>query len=67
MNIYGYIHVSSRDQNEDRQMIALKELRIPEKHIYMDKQPAEGIAAAEACNIPVEIFYGKARKFEKVD
>ncbi len=38
MNIYGYIRVSSRDQNEDRQMIALKELRIPEKHIYMDKQ-----------------------------
>lgn len=38
MNIYGYIRVSSRDQNEDRQLIALKEVGTPEKHIYIDKQ-----------------------------
>ncbi len=37
-NVYGYIRVSSRDQNEDRQMIALNELHIPEKNIFMDKQ-----------------------------
>ncbi len=37
-NVYGYIRVSSRDQNEDRQMIALKELHIPKKNIFMDKQ-----------------------------
>jgi DNA invertase Pin-like site-specific DNA recombinase len=36
--IYGYIRVSSQDQNEDRQQIALKELAIPEKNIFMDKQ-----------------------------
>lgn len=38
MNIYGYIRVSSRDQNEERQLIALKEVGTPEKHIYIDKQ-----------------------------
>lgn len=37
-NIYGYIRVSSRDQNEDRQMIALRDLQVPEKNIFMDKQ-----------------------------
>ena len=37
-NIYGYIRVSTRDQNEDRQLIALRELKIPEKNIFMDKQ-----------------------------
>ncbi len=37
-NIFGYIRVSSRDQNEDRQLIALKELAIPEKNIFVDKQ-----------------------------
>ncbi len=37
-NIYGYIRVSSRDQNEDRQRIALKEVGVPEKNIFMDKQ-----------------------------
>lgn len=38
MNIYGYIRVSSRDQNEDRQLIALKEVGVAEKNIYLDKQ-----------------------------
>ena len=38
MNIYGYIRVSSRDQNEDRQLIALKEVGVNEKNIYLDKQ-----------------------------
>lgn len=36
--IYGYIRVSSKDQNEDRQLIALREVDVPEKNIYMDKQ-----------------------------
>ena len=27
-DVYGYVRVSSRDQNEDRQMIALRERRI---------------------------------------
>lgn len=37
-NLYGYIRVSTRDQNEDRQLIALRELQIPEKNIFLDKQ-----------------------------
>ena len=37
-NLYGYIRVSTRDQNENRQLIALRELKIPEKNIFMDKQ-----------------------------
>lgn len=36
--IYGYVRVSSIDQNEDRQMIALVEAGVPEKNIFMDKQ-----------------------------
>lgn len=35
MNIYGYIRVSSRDQNEDRQLIALKEVGVSDKNIYI--------------------------------
>lgn len=38
MNIYGYIRVSSRDQNEDRQLIALREVGVEEKNIFLDKQ-----------------------------
>ena len=35
---YGYIRVSTIDQNEDRQVIALKAKQVPEQNIYMDKQ-----------------------------
>ena len=38
MNIYGYVRVSSIDQNEDRQIAALREVSVPEKKIFMDKQ-----------------------------
>ena len=37
-NIYGYVRVSSRDQNEDRQLMAFETLHIPKKNIYLDKQ-----------------------------
>ncbi len=36
--IYGYIRVSSADQNEDRQLIAMRELSIPKQNIFLDKQ-----------------------------
>ena len=38
INVYGYMRVSSKEQNEDRQKIALTEMGVPEKNIYMDKQ-----------------------------
>ena len=37
-NIYGYVRVSSMDQNEDRQLMAMSELNIPKKNICVDKQ-----------------------------
>lgn len=37
-NIYGYVRVSSTDQNEDRQFDAMHEVGVPEKNIYLDKQ-----------------------------
>ena len=38
MNIYGYIRVSSKDQNEDRQVLALRGMSVPEKNLYADRQ-----------------------------
>ncbi|MBQ4110177.1 MAG: recombinase family protein [Clostridia bacterium] len=37
MEVYGYARVSSTDQNEDRQMIALRQKNIAERNIYIDK------------------------------
>ncbi|WP_276677214.1 recombinase family protein [Selenomonas artemidis] len=38
MAIYGYVRVSTREQNEERQIIALQALEIPKKDIFIDKQ-----------------------------
>ena len=35
---YGYIRVSTREQNEQRQFLAMQEFGIPQNRIYMDKQ-----------------------------
>ncbi len=58
-NIYGYIRVSSRDQNADRQLIALKELDIPKKNIFMDKQSGKDFERPQ--------YRRMVRKFRKDD
>ena len=35
---YGYIRVSSKEQNEDRQLIALRDFGVTDNHIFIDKQ-----------------------------
>ncbi len=37
-NIFGYMRVSTREQNEERQRLALLEMGVPKERIYMDKQ-----------------------------
>ena len=38
MSIYGYVRVSSTEQNEDRQLIAMEQLQVPKRCIYIDRQ-----------------------------
>ena len=38
MSIYGYVRVSTREQNEGRQIIAMKEFGVAAEHIVLDKQ-----------------------------
>ncbi|SES26125.1 Site-specific DNA recombinase [Butyrivibrio fibrisolvens] len=37
IKVFGYARTSTREQNEDRQLIALKEMGVPEKNIFLDK------------------------------
>lgn len=41
---YGYVRVSTREQNEQRQMIAMKEYGVEEARIYTDKQTGKDFA-----------------------
>ena len=56
-NCYGYIRVSSRDQNEDRQLIAMQELSIPPTHVYIDKQSGKDFNLPVVSAKPVDAFY----------
>ena len=37
MSVYGYIRVSTKDQNEDRQLLSLSEFNIPKNCLFIDK------------------------------
>jgi len=37
-NVYAYVRVSTLQQNEDRQLLAMSEIGVEEKNIYIDKQ-----------------------------
>lgn len=38
MNVFGYVRVSTKEQNEDRQMIAMRQAGVPEGNVFTDKQ-----------------------------
>ena len=44
---YGYARVSSRDQNEDRQVVALREMGVPESNIFVDKMSGKDFERKE--------------------
>ncbi len=56
MTTYGYIRVSTRDQHEDRQIIALQELHIPENQIYMDKQSGKDLMGTFLSDIVLQVL-----------
>ena len=45
VNVYGYVRVSSIDQNDDRQMLEMARLNIADKNIYADKQVGQELWA----------------------
>ncbi|MBE6009738.1 MAG: recombinase family protein [Lachnospiraceae bacterium] len=41
---YGYVRVSSRDQNEERQLVVMKQLKVSPRNIYIDKESGKDFA-----------------------
>lgn len=42
--VYGYIRVSTRDQNEERQRVSMREAGVPARNVYLDKQSGKDFA-----------------------
>ena len=45
MKEYGYVRVSSLDQNEERQMVEMRNIGIPEENIYKDTHSSSTLLA----------------------
>lgn len=64
---YGYVRVSTRDQNEERQMIAMREFGITEPHIFLDKQSGKNFERAQYKKLMRKIKTGDTIVLKSID
>lgn len=64
---YGYVRVSTKEQNEQRQMIALREFGIDEKRIYMDKQSEKDFERANYKKLLRKVKSGDTLVVKSID
>lgn len=65
--IYAYIRVSSTDQNEDRQLIAMRRLGIPRKNIYIDKKSGKDFDRPKYVELMARLKAGDLLYIESID
>ena len=65
--IYGYIRVSTKDQNEDRQRIALLDFGVQQKNIYMDKQSGKNFERPQYQNLLRRLKQGDTLIIKSID
>ncbi|MDR1688436.1 MAG: recombinase family protein [Clostridiales bacterium] len=64
---YGYVRVSSADQNECRQLLAMNELKIPETHIFIDKQSGKDFERAKYKTLTKRLRNGDLLYIKSID
>ena len=64
---YGYVRVSSRDQNEERQIIAMHEFGVDDKQIYMDKQSGKDFERPQYKKLMRKIKTGDTLVIKSID
>lgn len=64
---YGYVRVSTKEQNEGRQVIALTEFGISSKHIYMDKQSGKDFERANYKRLLRKLKNGDTLVIKSID
>lgn len=67
MKMYGYARVSTKEQNPERQMIALKEYGIPEKNIYLDQISGKDFARPQYRKLLVRLKPGDLLIIKSID
>jgi DNA invertase Pin-like site-specific DNA recombinase len=64
---YGYVRASTKEQNEQRQMIALREFGIDVKRIYMDKQSGKDFERANYKKLLRKVKSGDTLVVKSID
>ena len=64
---FGYVRVSSRDQNEERQIIAMHEFGVDDKQIYMDKQSGKDFERPQYKKLMRKIKTGDTLVIKSID
>lgn len=67
MTTYGYIRVSSADQNEDRQLLAMHGLKISDAHIFIDKQSGKDFIRPEYHKLLAKLKSGDLLHIHSID
>jgi DNA invertase Pin-like site-specific DNA recombinase len=67
MAVYGYVRVSSSDQNTDRQIDAMNGIKIPETHIYTDKQSGKNFERPQYKALLEKLKHGDLIYIKSID
>ena len=67
MNTYGYVRVSSTDQSEDRQLIAMQEKEVQSDYIYIDKQSGKDFNRPEYKKLVEKLVSGDLLYVKSID
>ena len=67
MAMYGYVRVSGADQNEDRQMLAMKKHAIPAANIFSDKQSGKDFERASYKRLARKLRAGDVLYIKSID
>lgn len=65
--IYGYVRVSTREQKEDRQLIAMEEYGVSRENIYLDKQSGKDFNRANYIKLVKKLKKGDVLVVKSID
>ena len=66
-SVYGYVRVSSADQNEDRQLVAMAHAGLKQRNIFMDKQSGKDFERPAYLKLLEKLKEGDLLLIESID
>ncbi|MBR3999657.1 MAG: recombinase family protein [Clostridia bacterium] len=67
MAVFGYVRVSSQEQNEDRQLISMEQAGVPRSNIYIDKQSGKDFNRPNYKRLMKKLRFGDTLFIKSID